>query len=153
MKTILVPVDLSDRSNRVCDAACDLAKATNAKLVVLHVVVAPPIVLNTYGFATAELGGMMRELEKRASRQSLALGRRCEKRLGRPVRVIQKTGDPVPVILAKARELKADCVVLGSHGHTAAYDLLVGSTTQKILRRARSPVLVVPMSAKATARR
>jgi len=34
--------------------------------------------------------------------------------------------------------------VLGSHGHTAFYDLLVGSTTHGILLRAKCPVLIVP---------
>jgi nucleotide-binding universal stress UspA family protein len=34
--------------------------------------------------------------------------------------------------------------VMGSHGHTAFYDLLVGSTTHAVLKRAKCPVVIVP---------
>jgi nucleotide-binding universal stress UspA family protein len=144
MKTILVPVDLSRATSRVCDAACSLAQAIRGRLVLLHVVQPPPVELNSYGFAVADVRGMLAVLEKRAARKLLALGRRCEKS-GRPVRAVQLTGKPVPAILAQAKVLKAEFIVLGSHGHNAAYDLLVGSTAQGILRQSRRPVLVVPM--------
>jgi nucleotide-binding universal stress UspA family protein len=58
----------------------------------------------------------------------------------------QVTGQAVSVILARAAALKADYIVLGSHGHGAVFDLLVGSTTQGVLRKAPCPVLVVPMA-------
>jgi nucleotide-binding universal stress UspA family protein len=53
-------------------------------------------------------------------------------------------GFPVPVILAQAKELGALYIVLGSHGHTAFYDLVVGGTARGVLRRAGCPVVVVP---------
>ena len=49
-------------------------------------------------------------------------------------------------MLFRSASLGADLIVLGSHGHTAAYDLLIGSTTQTVLRRSPRPVLVVPMT-------
>ena len=58
---------------------------------------------------------------------------------------MQLTGHPVSSILAKAAATKAAYIVLGSHGHGAVYDLIVGSTTHGVLRRARCPVLVVPI--------
>ena len=47
-------------------------------------------------------------------------------------------------ILAKARSARAAYIVMGSHGHGAIYDLLVGSTTHGVLMNAPCPVLVVP---------
>ncbi len=47
-------------------------------------------------------------------------------------------------IVEQASELNAAYVVLGSHGHTAIYDLLVGSTTHAVLKKAPCPVVVVP---------
>jgi len=58
------------------------------------------------------------------------------------VRTVQRLGDPVTEILARARG--ASFVVMGSHGHGAMYDLLVGSTAQGVLRKAPCPVLIVP---------
>lgn len=144
MKTLLVPVDLSRVSNRVCIVACDLARAAGAKLVLLHVVPPQSIALRAYGFAAAEVRTMMAGLEKREMRRLLALARRCEQR-GVKVQAILRTGVPAATVLAKAASLRAAMIVLGSHGHSAAFDLVVGSTAQKILRKSSVPVVVVPM--------
>ena len=58
--------------------------------------------------------------------------------------IVQLTGAPVPLILEQAKALAADYIVMGSHGHTAFYDLLVGTTTHGVLKKAPCPVLVVP---------
>lgn len=145
MKTLLVAVDLSRASRRVCDVACALAKAGESKLVLLHVVQPQQVALRAFGFAAGAVNTMLATLERRAARDLLALARRCEKK-GVEVQAIQRTGEPAPTILAKAGSLSAKVIVLGSHGHTAAFDLLVGSTAQRVLRQAKVPVVVVPMS-------
>jgi nucleotide-binding universal stress UspA family protein len=144
MKKILVPVDLSRATGQVCTAAMGLARSLKGRIILLHAVPPPPVTLAAYGFAQAEVSRMLASLEIRATRRLLALGRRCEKSR-RPVRVIQRIGRPVPTILAKVAALKPDLIVIGSHGHNAAYDLLVGSTTSGVIRNSRCPVLVVPI--------
>jgi nucleotide-binding universal stress UspA family protein len=47
-------------------------------------------------------------------------------------------------ILDHAKQVSADYLVMGSHGHTALYDLLVGSTTHGVLLRAPCPVVITP---------
>ena len=145
MKTILVPVDLSAATTRVCDAAGALARLIHARLVLLHVVQPPPIILNDYyPFDAGAVVEAVAAGEKFAARRLRALARRCaKKRL--PVQTVQRTGQPVAGILAMAAASKAAYIVIGSHGHGVAYDLLVGSTTQGVLRKAGCPVLVVPM--------
>jgi nucleotide-binding universal stress UspA family protein len=53
-------------------------------------------------------------------------------------------GPTVETILGEAGKLGADLVVVGSHGHGAAYDLLVGSVSAGVIRKSSVPVLVVP---------
>ena len=53
-------------------------------------------------------------------------------------------GSTVDMILAEADRLHADLIVVGSHGHGAVYDILVGSVSEGVVRRANLPVLVVP---------
>lgn len=146
MNTILVPVDLSSVTTRVCDAAAELALLSNARLVLLHVTQPPPVMLaDYYAFDSGVMAEAVTAGEKFAERRLKALTRL----LGRQdltVETMQVTGQPVPVILARAASTKADYIVLGSHGHGAVFDLLVGSTTQGVLRRAPCPVLVVPMA-------
>src|SRR5690606_21308213 len=59
-----------------------------------------------------------------------------------------ETGSPAPTILETAAELKPDFIVVGSHGHTALYDLLVGSTTHGVLLSARCPVVIIPAASR-----
>jgi nucleotide-binding universal stress UspA family protein len=61
-----------------------------------------------------------------------------------PVEIAQFSGAPVVHIIEQAEKYDADYIVMGSHGHTAFYDLLVGSTTHGVLKRAKCPVLIVP---------
>lgn len=144
MKTILVPVDLSVATPRVCAAACDLARLIGAQIVLLHVVPPPPIMMNDYyAFDTGHLAQAMVAVEKSATLKLRSLARRFAKRC--PVQTVQITGQPVGTIVARARATKAAYIVLGSHGHGAMFDLLVGSTASGVLRKARCPVLVVPM--------
>lgn len=51
-------------------------------------------------------------------------------------------GDPATEILASAREQEADLLVLGSHGNMAFTRLLIGSTAETVMRRARCPVII-----------
>lgn len=145
MKTILVPVDLSAATTRVCDGACALARLIKARLVLLHIVPQPPVMMNDYyAFDAGALSDAVRAGEKFAARELLKLARRCRRR-GLVVRTVQLTGQPVAAVLAQAGATKAAYVVVGSHGHGAVYDLFVGSTTHGILRKVRCPVLVVPI--------
>ena len=57
-------------------------------------------------------------------------------------------GPIVEKILHEAGEQQADMIVIGSHGHGALYDLLVGTVTQGVIKSATCPVVVVPAPAK-----
>lgn len=63
---------------------------------------------------------------------------------GAEVETLEAGGLPTVVILEQAQRLSADYIVMGSHGHGAIYDLLIGGTTHAILKKARCPVVVVP---------
>jgi nucleotide-binding universal stress UspA family protein len=144
MKTILVPVDFSAVSRRVCDAACDLANALGGELLLLHVVPPPPVMVSDlYMLSAAQTDDMQVAAERAGGKRLRELEARCEKR-GIPTRRVQRTGLPIPEIVKYAA--KADYLVMGSHGHGAMYDLLVGSTTHGVLKKVRCPVLIVPPS-------
>ncbi len=145
MKTILVPVDLSAATARVCAAACTLARLLQARLVLLHVVQPQPLLPgDLYAFDAGAVAEAMDAEEKLAARKLRALVRRCAgKKL--PAQSVQTTGVPAAEILARAAVLKADYIVIGSHGHGVAYDLLIGSAVQGVLRKAHCPVLVIPI--------
>jgi nucleotide-binding universal stress UspA family protein len=146
MKTILVPIDFSDVTPRVLEKATELARALEGRLVVLHVI-QPPVNLSASDPVLIENTTRITAAAEKAADKHLE---RLEKGLLAdfgPVRVQRVTGAPVARILDEAEKLSADYIVLGSHGHTAVYDLLVGSTAHGVLKRSSCPVIIVPPSA------
>jgi nucleotide-binding universal stress UspA family protein len=142
MKTILAPIDFSPVSDAVIDAAQLLARATSARIVVLSIA-QPPIVTSDYGPMLENIGEIIAASEKTLARRLKQLVKRVSTP-ELPVETVQLTGSPAGLILAQAKIEDADYIVMGSHGHTALYDLLVGSTTHQVLRKAPCPVLIVP---------
>jgi len=151
MKTILVPIDFSNVSDDVIAASRLLARATRARIVILGVA-QPPVITSEYGTMIENIGEIIAYSEKTIARQLKALAKRIAAP-GLPVETVQLTGAPAPLILAQAEAEKADYIVMGSHGHTALYDLVVGSTTHQVLRKARCPVMIVPPPVKKATRR
>jgi nucleotide-binding universal stress UspA family protein len=148
MKTILVPIDFSGITNRVCATALTLAKAVQGRVVLLHSV-PPPVMVSDYGSGVMvqNYSEIATASETAANRQLARLQARLKGRSA--IKTMQSTGSPVTFILEQAKALRADYIVLGSHGHTALYDLLMGSTAHGVLAKATCPVVVVPPATRA----
>ena len=142
MKTILAPIDFSRVSERVVDAAIALAGKDDTRLVLVHIVPTPP--LGSGDFAAANVGGIMvPDAERIAAGQLAELQRRLREK-GIAVHAVHQIGPVVDGILDQAERLEADYIVMGSHGHGSLYELIVGSTTNGVLRRATCSVVIVP---------
>lgn len=143
MTTILVAVDFSDSTPIVVAAAIDMARGLGGKIYLLHVV-------------TPEIHARATELGPVVVREELAGELRHDHRLllslerqmqgqGLDVKGILLEGNPVEKILYEAERLLAQLIVVGSHGHGALYDLLMGGVSTGVLRKSPCPVLVVPV--------
>jgi nucleotide-binding universal stress UspA family protein len=151
MKTILAAVDSSSISEAVVNEAATLALAAQARIVLLTVV-QPPVITSEYTPMIENIAEITAAGEKAAGRHLLGIQERLQAR-GLTVDTVQRTGAPVVHILDEAEECAADYIVMGSHGHTAFYDLLVGSTTHGVLLRAPCPVVIVPPKDKKSRRK
>ncbi len=149
MKTILTPVDFSAVTDPVITAAATLAKSQGARVALLNVS-QPPIITSEYAPYLENISEIAAVSEKASAKQLARLAAKLQED-GVPADTVQLSGTPVIEILKQADALQADYIVLGSHGHTAFYDLLVGSTTHGVLLRARCPVLIVPANKRAKA--
>lgn len=142
MKTILAPVDFSAVTPSVIRAAADLARLTSSRLLLVNVV-QPPFVAGDYGVGITNIAEIIASGEAAARRQLDRWRQKLEKK-GLSVSVAQHTGSPVQHILEQAKKSRAAYIVMGTHGRSALYDLLAGSTTTGVVRRSTCPVLVVP---------
>jgi nucleotide-binding universal stress UspA family protein len=141
IKRILVPVDFSDNSLQALDYATQLAKPFKAEILVFFVV--EPVYYATpadmYG-PSANLSMLLDE-QRRIGREQLArLSKKLEKR-GLKIRTAMQTGTPYQAIVDAAKKLKADLIVMATHGRTGLSHLLMGSVTEKVVRSAACPVL------------
>jgi nucleotide-binding universal stress UspA family protein len=160
MKRILVPIDFSDVTQPVIDLARQLAKAFGAEIHLIHVkeltAAAAPGTLG-YGLAgmpeLAPMSGVpvpgfepMPETVAKDEGEKWKLAKWQEEitQDGIKVSLHEPTGTVAEEILSEADELDADLIVMGTHGHGAMYDLLVGSATKGVLKHSARPVLLVP---------
>jgi nucleotide-binding universal stress UspA family protein len=142
MTTILAAVDFSSITPRVVAEAANLARALAGRLVLLNVT-APPFIVGSDEPAAELVVDLTRRAAAAAAQKLARLQRKLET-TGLRVTPRHRTNTPIAAILAEAKLTKARYIVLGSHGHGAVYDLLIGSTTAGVLKRTSATVLVVP---------
>ena len=145
MNTILVAIDFSSVTRRVVSEAVRLARLTKARIVLVHIIQMPVIVTEPYKFPLGNVAEYMLEAEKATDRHLARLGTKLRAG-GILTETVRSTGLPSYSILRLARKRAASYIVLGSHGHSAVFDVLVGSTARGVLKRATCPVVVVPAS-------
>lgn len=142
METILAATDFSPVTKAVVAQAVALASGRESKIVLLHIV-NPPGMSGSPEGAFTELVPLLDTMRRTGSRK---LKRWQEFLQSRNIatETVQVDGYPSFEILRQAKKLAANYIVIGSHGHSGLYDLLVGSTTGGILRKSKCPILVVP---------
>ena len=148
MKTILAAIDSSSISEAVVAEAAALARTGQGRVVLLTVV-QPPMITSEYAPLIENIAEITIAGEKAAARHLANIQKKLAAD-GIASDAVQLTGAPVSNILTQAEKYAADYIVMGSHGHTAFYDLLVGSTTHGVLLRAHCPVVIVPPKDKKT---
>lgn len=135
IRKILHPTDFSDLSRPAFELACALARDFGAELVVCHVSPWPVV-------GVAE--GMIVELPTGWAEQVRAQLEQVKPDDSK-VRVVHRLerGEASALILKVAAELKADLIVMGTHGRGGLSRLLIGSVAEDVLRKAPCPVLTV----------
>jgi nucleotide-binding universal stress UspA family protein len=142
MKTVLAAIDFSPVSRVVLRVATELARAIHGRVFLLNVV-RPPSIVTDLGPLVGEVVQFTAEIERGARRHLHQIQKRLAAR-NTTVDTNCLQGLPVSQIIAHAKDLEAGYIVLGSHGHTAFHDLVAGSVTSGVVKRATCPVVVVP---------
>lgn len=139
---VLVAIDFSPVSQRQLALVARLAKEAEQDVYLLHVADPDP---DFVGYeAGPEVVRQQVAAEHHQEHRGLQEMAESLREEGVEATALLVQGSTVETILEKAGDLAADLVVVGSHGHGATYDLLVGSVSKGVIRGARVPVLVVP---------
>ena len=149
MKTILVPIDLSDISARVVEHAVRLSRAFTAELWLIHVAAPDP---DFVGFRTGPqyVRDHRAEVLKQEHRELHELRDKLRAD-GVKAEALLIQGPTTETILEEAGDLDAELIVMGSHGRSGLFKALVGSVCEQVLRESRVPVYIVPAREQAEA--
>ena len=145
IRRILCPVDFSDASQHALAHAAVIAGWYGARVTALHV--ATPIYLLEGPLLFTDLPAASTPTEADRQKREAELRQWIEPMdvAGLPTDVLVEEGhNPAARILACATALRADLLVMGTHGRSGFERLMLGSVTEKVLRRAACPVLTVP---------
>lgn len=142
-KRILVPTDGSDTANAGLREACKLAKETDARIRVIHVVdQVLPMPPEFYGATYEDLTDSVRQagaaILANAETMARAEGATVETQL------VEAMGSPAGDFIVKAaREWPADLIVCGTHGRRGLRRIVMGSDAESIVRNTPVPVLLI----------
>jgi len=138
-RSILCPVDFSTHSAVALKYAAILAKRSAGRLHVLHV--NDPLLATAAAVAFADQDYAKVALDELRLFVARALPAGTK---GIVIRCSVDTGDATRMIAAAAKRLRCDLIVMGTHGLSGVEKVLLGSTTERMLRRSSLPVLAVP---------
>jgi nucleotide-binding universal stress UspA family protein len=134
--SLLVPVDLTPSSDRVLGRLPLLPLADDARVTILHVVPGSlPL-------------GQQRAAERDANRALAVEARHLRKSLPKSVSVqhLVKRGSALKEISACATKMKTELIVMGRGSGRPLRDAFLGSTAERVIRKAQLPVLVVRLA-------
>jgi len=135
---ILVATDFSQSADAAWRWAVDVGRSLDADLRLVHVAMpmAAEAPSNLHQDYERDLSLAQRLLDERAA-AAVPASR---------VKTILRRGEPVHVLAALARDENIDLVVVGTHQHHRAGDILVGSIAERLIRLAPCTVVVVKQS-------
>jgi nucleotide-binding universal stress UspA family protein len=144
-RKILVAVDGSSASAKGLREAIRLAKAERARLFILHVVDEYPALAALDGMVAApgvDLLPALREGGKRVLAKAQAVAARNGLKAKGILREMLSGPAAYPIV-REARKLRADLIVLGTHGRRGVRRMVLGSDAEQVVRTASVPVLLV----------
>jgi nucleotide-binding universal stress UspA family protein len=140
-KKILYPTDFSEVSKKAINYIKQLKEAGTQEVVVLHV-------LNEKGVEAMALSasGSFDELLQRVEKEAADEMKEIEadlKNTGFKVKLRLEIGIPLTDILKVEEEEGVSAIVIGSHGKSNVKEMLLGSVSEKVIRKSKNPVLVI----------
>lgn len=140
VKNILVPVDFSESSKRALEYALPLAEKLGATLTLIHVI-EPRITPEDFMLGT-ETDVVDAQWIKSARNMLDSLRQEKIQTDINSMSIVTK-GKPWQQIIATAKAVAADLIIIATHGRTGLKHVFLGSTAECVVRHAHCPVLTV----------
>lgn len=161
IKRVLYATDLSKNSTFAFRYAVTLAEVLNAKITILYILptidsaMEVPIITQMgeemyYKLREEKSREIIKNIKNKLQDFSQKELQDAQCKADRVSSILVHEGDEVEEILITADKLKSDIIVIGAHGKGILSHTFLGTVPDKLLRRSRIPVLVVPIPKDAT---
>lgn len=144
MQNILAAIDFSEVTPATIAQAETMARAFGCKLWLIHAVAPEPEFVG-FGTGPPSVRDNVAHAYQKEHHQLQEWAETLRQK-GIDTTGLTIQGATIETILAEVEKLKADLVIVGSHGHGRLFKAIVGSVSEGIIRKADCPVLVVPVS-------
>jgi nucleotide-binding universal stress UspA family protein len=140
LRRFLVPTDFTETSDRALDWAIDLAARVGASVTVMHAYEIPVL-----GFPDGALIATPEIATRISDAARSALDRTLERWKGRgvPLDAVLRDGVPYEEVNTLAEAIKADLIIIGTHGRRGLARALLGSVAENVIRTATRPVVTI----------
>lgn len=139
-RKILYPTDYSDRSKKVLTYMKQFKDAGTEEVVILHVVDTRKLHIPEY--AIKEISALGDKQASAAAEEANHMAKQLND-IGIRTMIRIEKGIPFKEILRVETEEAVSLIVIGSHGISNVEKMLLGSVSEKVIRKAKGPVLVV----------
>jgi len=142
-KSILLPTDGSQLSERATETAIAFARTHGARITAVSVVQPFPFVPMSDAAVLPDAGVLDQQMERSAKHSLDKVLAACSG-AGIPCDcILAQANNPYEVIVKTAEERHCDIILMASHGRRGLNKLFLGSETQKVLAHTHLPVLVL----------
>ena len=141
-ETLLFPTDFSDVAEKALDCIKRMKGAGAKKVVILHVIKKQSLEVIAQYSSIRDFSDVEQEIEGDARRKLTRMEAELRD-LGFEVSVRIETGFPISEILRVEAEEGVSAIVIGSHGLSNVREILLGSVSESVIRKAMGPVLVI----------
>lgn len=152
LKKVLIALDYDPSAKKVAEKGYSIAKAMNAEVILLHVIAdtayystlpTSPLMgiggfENTDFIQIIDVKGLKKAAEYFMEKIKLHIDDEA-------IQIVTEEGELADTILKTAKHLQADMIVMGSHSRKWLEQILMGSTTEKVLHQTIKPLLIVPV--------
>lgn len=147
IKKLLLPTDGSDASERAGEEAISIASLYGSEIIVLYVI-------DTHQLKSIRQRDLRKKFTKELQEEGEHIVEKFKNKIEEKrcsgecenvnLRTLIKKGIPEKVILETAEELSIDHIVMGKSGKNALEKFILGSTTERVARKAKVPVDIIP---------
>lgn len=155
IKKVLIAMDYDPTAQKVAEIGFSISKAMSAETILLHIVSDPisytsPGHVTIMGFAGyVDMNPLQEDNFSRLKNASFDFLEKTKVHLGdNSIQILVKEGDLSETILKTAKSMHIDIIVMGSHSRKWLENVVMGSTTEKVLHQTSIPLFIVPTKKK-----